>query len=95
MKVLVADVAAMTDGAATDVGNLGEPQFQIPLSGWYWQIVKVDQEKDTCRPACLALALFGQTLPYLISPTDPNRNRFSDGYLSPGRITAGCASSNR
>lgn len=82
MKVLVADVAALTDGAATDVGNLGEPQFQIPLSGWYWQIVKVDSEKDTDAVLRVSRSLYSAKLPHLISPTDPNRQSdTSDGYM--------------
>jgi len=82
MKVLVADVAALTDGNSTDVGNLGEPQFQIPLSGWYWQIVKIDPEKDTDAVLRTSRSLYTGRLPHLVSPTDPTRQSDSgDGYL--------------
>lgn len=82
MKVLVADVAALTDGTATEIGNLGEPQFQIPLSGWYWQIMKLDQEKDTAVVFRTSRSLFSATLPHLITPNDPQRTADAgDGFL--------------
>lgn len=83
LKALVADVATLTDGTSTDVGNLGEPQFQIPLSGWYWQIVKLDQEKDTAVVMRTSRSLFSTKLPFLIDPIDPRReNDASDGYIT-------------
>ena len=82
MKVLVADVAALTDGTTTEIGNLGEPQFQIPLSGWYWQIVKIDQEKDTSAILRTSRSLFSAKLPHLVSPNDPRRIADAgDGFL--------------
>ena len=83
LKVLVADVASMTDGTATDIGNLGEPQFQIPLSGWYWQIVKLDQEKGVAVVMRTSRSLYSTRLPYLIDPNDPKRDAdASDGFLT-------------
>lgn len=83
LKVLVADVAAMTDGSAADIGNLGEPQFQIPLSGWYWQIVKIDQEKGATAVLRTSRSLYSTRLPYLVEPNDPNRDTDAvDGFVS-------------
>lgn len=83
LKVLVADVAALTDGTAGDIGNLGEPQFQIPLSGWYWQIVKVDEEKGTATVLRTSRSLFSANLPFLVDPNDPARKADqADGYLT-------------
>lgn len=83
LKVLVADVAAMTDGATNEIGNLGEPQFQIPLSGWYWQIVAVDQERGVSGVIHTSRSLVSAKLPYLIDPTDPNRKTgLGDGYIT-------------
>lgn len=73
MKVLVADVAALTDGTAIEVGNMGEPQFQIPLSGWYWQIVRIDAEKSSTAILRTSRSLFSETLPHLIEPTATDR----------------------
>ena len=82
LKVLVADVASMTDGSGTEPGNLGEPQFQIPLSGWYWQIVKVDPEKDVSVLLRSSRSLFSTKLPYLTDPSAPNRSGDAlDGYV--------------
>lgn len=38
LKSIVAAVAAAGDEHELNVGNLGEPRFDLPLSGWYWQI---------------------------------------------------------
>ena len=82
MKVLVADVAALTDGAATEIGNLGEPQFQIPLSGWYWQIVRLETEKDTSVILRTSRSLYSSRLAHLVSPTDPDRKTdAAEGFL--------------
>lgn len=39
-------VAAVADGAfgREDPGSFGEPRFDLPLSGWYWQITRLDRE---------------------------------------------------
>ena len=42
LKALVADVAAPADDRAT-LGQLGEPQFELTYSGWYWQITRLGQ----------------------------------------------------
>lgn len=82
LKVLVADVAAVTDGSTNDIGNLGEPQFQIPLSGWYWQIVKVDEEHGTSIVWRTSRSLFSANLSFLVDPNDPNRAADqADGYI--------------
>jgi signal transduction histidine kinase len=49
IKELVADLASpVEDGAATP-GSLGEPRFELPLSGWYWQITRLGGEKPEIR----------------------------------------------
>jgi signal transduction histidine kinase len=40
LRTLVAEVAAPED--ATDRQPLGEPLFELPLSGWYWQITRLN-----------------------------------------------------
>lgn len=73
MKVLVADVAALTDGTAVEIGNMGEPQFQIPLSGWYWQIVRIDAEKSSTAILRTSRSLFSETLLHLVDPVAAER----------------------
>ncbi|PPD16704.1 MAG: ATP-binding protein [Methylobacterium sp.] len=81
LKVLVADVAALTDGNNVEPGNLGEPQFQIPLSGWYWQIMRIDTESNTAAILRTSRSLFNQRLPPLVEPGFPSsRGDFRDGY---------------
>jgi signal transduction histidine kinase len=81
LKVLVADVASLTDGGNVEPGNLGEPQFQIPLSGWYWQIVRVDRESGASNTLRGSRSLFSNRLPSLVEPGLPSpRGDFRDGY---------------
>lgn len=82
LKVLVADVANMTDNPATaEPGNLGEPQFQLPLSGWYWQILKLDKESGAANVLRASRSLFNHRLPALAEPGSPApRSDFRDGY---------------
>ena len=50
LQTLIADVAA-PDPAAGSQGTptLGEPRFELPLSGWYWQITALDGHKPEVR----------------------------------------------
>lgn len=83
LKVLVADVAALTDGGNVEPGNLGEPQFQIPLSGWYWQIIRVDRDSAATSILRTSRSLFSNRLASLSEPGVPSaRGDFRDGYLT-------------
>jgi signal transduction histidine kinase len=42
LKTLVADVASASAGQIPEPSALGDPLFDLPLSGWYWQIIRVD-----------------------------------------------------
>jgi signal transduction histidine kinase len=45
LRVLVADLAApdQTPSGNTLGSSLGEPLFELPLSGWYWQVTRLDK----------------------------------------------------
>jgi len=43
LRVLVADIATPGEDSRTDPGQLGLPQFELPLSGWYWQITRLGE----------------------------------------------------
>jgi signal transduction histidine kinase len=44
LRVLVADLAAPEETAEDNLGqSLGEPLFELPLSGWYWQVTRLDK----------------------------------------------------
>ncbi|MCB1544686.1 MAG: HAMP domain-containing histidine kinase, partial [Rhodoblastus sp.] len=58
----VADVASSGDDQRTDPGELGDPQFDLVQSGWYWQITRLDSEKPQIRAS---RSLFAARLPKL------------------------------
>ncbi len=45
LKTIVADVATTTRGTIPEPAALGEPLFEQPLSGWYWQITRIGGDK--------------------------------------------------
>ena len=62
LRALVADVASSGDDQRTDPGELGDPQFDLVQSGWYWQITRLDSEKPQIRAS---RSLFATRLPKL------------------------------
>jgi len=49
LKTLVADVASPDQTSDTFPQSIGEPLFELPLSGWYWQVTRLDTEKPEIR----------------------------------------------
>ncbi len=49
LRTLVADVAAPEQSADRGTPTLGEPLFELPLSGWYWQITALEAGKPEVR----------------------------------------------
>ena len=49
LRTLVADVAAPEQSADRGMPTVGEPLFDLPLSGWYWQITPLDAAKPEIR----------------------------------------------
>lgn len=62
LHALVADIATAREDSRTAPGQLGEPQFELPLSGWYWQITRLDLDKPEIRSS---RSLFAAKLPRL------------------------------
>jgi len=63
LSVLVADLAAPEEGANEKFpSTLGEPLFELPLSGWYWQVTRLDPDKADVRSS---RSLSDGTLPHL------------------------------
>jgi signal transduction histidine kinase len=62
LRALVADVATSGDDQHSDPGEFGDPQFELVLSGWYWQITRLDSEKPDLRAS---RSLFAARLPKL------------------------------
>lgn len=49
LRTLVADLATPEDPNDKFPQSLGEPLFKLPLSGWYWQITRLDTAKPEVR----------------------------------------------
>jgi signal transduction histidine kinase len=60
LKELVGDLSAPTEQERAELGNLGEPRFNLQGSGWYWEVSKADS--GTLKAS---RSLFGQSLPKL------------------------------
>jgi signal transduction histidine kinase len=45
LRTLVADVASPEEGSEKFPQSIGEPLFELPLSGWYWQVTRLDTPK--------------------------------------------------
>jgi len=44
LKTIVADVALTSKAALPEPTALGEPLFDLPSSGWYWQIIRISAD---------------------------------------------------
>ena len=62
LSAIVADVATPGDDQRLEPGQLGEPQFELTLSGWYWEITRLDVDKPEFRAS---RSLFAAQLPRL------------------------------
>jgi len=49
LRTLVADVASPEEGSDKYPQSFGEPLFELPLSGWYWQVLRLDGGKNEVR----------------------------------------------
>jgi len=49
LRTLIAEVATPDEPPDRQFQSLGEPLFELPLSGWYWQITRTDSDKTEVR----------------------------------------------
>ncbi|MDB5502152.1 MAG: putative Two-component sensor histidine kinase, partial [Tardiphaga sp.] len=69
LRTLVAEVGNGEDNNPDrELQSLGEPMFELPLSGWYWQIVRLDSDKQEQRAS---RSLWDKKLPRLDQPSVP------------------------
>jgi signal transduction histidine kinase len=61
LRTIVAEVAT-PDSTPDQFQSLGEPLFELPLSGWYWQVTRTDTEKPEVRSS---RSLWDKKLPKL------------------------------
>jgi signal transduction histidine kinase len=79
LKTIVADVASPEETPEKFPQSLGEPLFELPLSGWYWQVTRLDPQKPEVRSS---RSLWDSALPRLEGgkvPTDAGGS--SVGYV--------------
>jgi signal transduction histidine kinase len=62
LRAIVADVSESGEEGRTGPGQLGDPQFELPGSGWYWQITRMD---DAAHEIKASRSLFAKRLPKL------------------------------
>jgi signal transduction histidine kinase len=64
LRTLIADVATPEENAGKFPQSLGEPLFDLPLSGWYWQVTRLDAPTPDVRSS---RSLWDMSLPHLAS----------------------------
>jgi signal transduction histidine kinase len=62
LRTLVADVATPDEPPDKQMQSLGEPLFELPLSGWYWQVTRTDGDKPDIKSS---RSLWDKKLPKL------------------------------
>ena len=79
LRTIVADIAAPEEPGGKFPQSLGEPLFELPLSGWYWQVTRLDPGKRDVR---FSRSLWDGGLPHLEDhgvPANPDGSR--EGYV--------------
>jgi signal transduction histidine kinase len=80
LRTLVADVVAPEQSADRAEPMLGEPLFDLPLSGWYWQVTRLGATKPDVRSS---RSLWDSNLPALddaVAPVGADGTRH--GYVT-------------
>ena len=62
LRTLIAEVATPDEPPDRQFQSLGEPLFELPLSGWYWQITRTETDKADVRAS---RSLWDKKLPRL------------------------------
>jgi signal transduction histidine kinase len=62
LRTLVAEVGSPDEPPDRQFQSLGEPLFELPLSGWYWQITRLASEKPEVKAS---RSLWDKKLPRL------------------------------
>jgi signal transduction histidine kinase len=78
LRTLIAEVATPDEPPDRQFQSLGEPLFELPLSGWYWQITRTDTEKAETRAS---RSLWDKKLPKLDESADLTAAGVRLGYV--------------
>jgi signal transduction histidine kinase len=77
LRTLVADVASPEEGADKYPQSIGEPLFELPLSGWYWQVTRLDTKAPELRSS---RSLWDASLPRLPDEKSSPDAEYRQGY---------------
>ena len=82
LSSIVADLASGDNDQLAEPGRLGDPQFDLAQSGWYWQVTRLSPEPQQIRQS---MSLGGVKLPWpnraaaIANPASQQRLYFIDG----------------
>ena len=75
---LASDLVAPGDPERKDLGPIGDPRFELPLSGWYWQVGRPGAAPRDVRAS---KSLFGGEVPSLLREGEDQRfGQIRKGY---------------
>jgi signal transduction histidine kinase len=77
LRTLVADVASPEEGADKYPQSIGEPLFELPLSGWYWQVIRLDTKTSEVHSS---RSLWDSNLPRLPNDKSAAGSEYRQGY---------------
>ena len=79
LRTIVADLASPDEGG-NRFQSLGEPLFELPLSGWYWQVTRLDPDKHEVHSS---RSLWDGGLPHLADHgVKPSLDGSRQGYVN-------------
>ncbi len=77
LRTLVADVASPEDSGDKFPQSIGEPLFELPLSGWYWQVTRLDSKTPEMHSS---RSLWDSNLPRLAADRSAAESEYRQGY---------------
>ncbi len=77
LRTLVADVASPEEGSDKFPQSIGEPLFELPLSGWYWQVTRLDTKASEVHSS---RSLWDSNLPRLPVDKSVAGAEYRQGY---------------
>src|SRR5215468_2028894 len=77
LRTLVADVASPEDSGEKFPQSIGEPLFELPLSGWYWQVTRLDTKTPEVHSS---RSLWDSNLPRLPGARPSGEAEYRQGY---------------
>jgi len=80
LRTLVADVASPEEAGDKFPQSIGEPLFELPLSGWYWQVTRLDAKTPEVHSS---RSLWDSNLPRLPPDKSSADSEYRQGY-APG-----------